>query len=543
MAQEVVVERSNSAASANAPHVEKFTITGTVIDAVSGEPVRKALVQLNGTTRRATFSDNGGRFQFEGVPAGGVSVTAQKPGYFSEQEMARNGVPPLEVGPNAAPTTLKLYPEAVIFGKVTSSDGVPLEHVSITLTHITIRDGQRHWDNQGNTGTDVEGRFRFANLRPGTYFVAVAPHTPQVESLLETDQSPTTGYRGVYYAGAPDMTSATPLQLAAGQQTEADFSLTEVPVYRVSGTISGYQPNQNVGLQIFDSSGVQVPVGVQFSPDNGRFDVRGLPAGTYALKAFSQLTSTQNVRAEVHFSLSSDLHNLHLALAPATTIPVVVNMEAQTTTGRMRRSANQTYSSPPVSARLLGSGPGSNDAFASVEGQPGQQSLIFRNLEPGRYTARFDPGWPWYVASADYGQTNLLSDDLVITAGAPAQEMRITLRNDSAEIGGTVNVPDGTTAPVTIIAVPQAGAKASPRITSFLPPPDKRRAANGNDFGIGMLAPGEYLVFAFDHIDDVEYLSPEGLESYSSRATHITLSPGQRAKVTLELIRTEGGTN
>jgi hypothetical protein len=261
------------------------------------------------------------------------------------------------------------------------------------------------------------------------------------------------------------------------------------------------------------------------------------------LKAFSQLTSTQNVRAEVHFSLSSDLHNLHLALAPATTIPVVVNMEAQTTTGRMRRSANQTYSSPPVSARLLGSGPGSNDAFASVEGQPGQQSLIFRNLEPGRYSARFDPGWPWYVASADYGQTNLLTDDLVITAGAPAQEMRITLRNDSAEIGGTVNVPDGTTAPVTIVAVPQAGAKASPRITSFLPPPDRRRAANGNDFGIGMLAPGEYLVFAFDHIDDVEYLSPEGLESYSSRATRITLSPGQRAKVTLDLIRTEGGTN
>ncbi|HEX8798146.1 MAG TPA: carboxypeptidase-like regulatory domain-containing protein, partial [Terriglobales bacterium] len=51
---------------ATQPPAEKFTVTGTVIDAVSGEPVRKALVQLNVVPRRTAFTDSGGRFQFEG---------------------------------------------------------------------------------------------------------------------------------------------------------------------------------------------------------------------------------------------------------------------------------------------------------------------------------------------------------------------------------------------------------------------------------------------------------------------------------------------
>jgi protocatechuate 3,4-dioxygenase beta subunit len=536
-----VYSTSNTPANAT---TEKFTVTGTVVDAVSGEPIRKALVQMNIMPRRSTFTDSGGRFQFEGVSAGSVSLTAQKPGYFPEPEASRSGVPQFDIGPNTAPLVVKLNPEAVIYGKVTTSDGTPLEHVTITLTHAEIRDGQRRWDNQGSANTDEDGHFRFANLRPGTYYVGAGPYTPQPENLLQIDEVPTTGYRGVYYPGAPDRASASPIQLSAGQQSAVDFSLSEAPVYRVSGVVTGYSPNQGVGLQVLDQSGVQVPVGVEFSPENGRFDVRGLPAGSYVLKANSQLGPNENVRAEVRFSLSQDLHNLHVGLTPAITIPVVVSTESQPSVGRTRRSNSQAFlAGPLVSMRLIASGPPAADAFASVEGQQDQQNLIFRNVDPGRYSARIDPNWPWYVASAQYGQTNLLTDDLVITAGAPAQELHITLRNDSARLTGTVHVPDGMTAPVTVIAVPQGEARTSPRITSFVPPPNRSRAANGDDFGLGLLAPGEYLVFAFDHIDNVEYLNPEVLQNYNSQAAHITLSANQHAQVALELIRTGEDTN
>jgi hypothetical protein len=513
-----------------------------VIDAVSGEPVRRALVQLNVVPRRTAFSDSGGRFQFEGVLAGPVQLSAQKPGYFSEQEVSSVGVRPIDVGPNTAPAVVNLFPESVIYGKVTTSDGTGLEHVTITLTHANIRDGQRHWDSQGSTNTDEDGHYRFANLHPGTYYVGAGSYTPQPDNLLAVDEAPTTGYRGVYYPGTPDRASASPIQLSAGQQSEADFSLNEVPVYRVSGIVTGYIPNQSVGLEVLDQSGVQVPVGVEFSAENGRFDVRGLPAGNYVLKAFSQLAPDQNLRAELPFSLTQDLHNLHLGLSPGITIPVVVTTESQPSVGRTRRGNSQSFlAGPLVSMRLIASGPPATDAFPNVEGQPGEQTLIFRNVDPGRYLARIDPSGQWYVASVEYGQTNLLMDDLVITAGAPAQEMRITLRNDSAELTGIVQVPDGVATPVTIIAIPQSAAKAAPGMMTLVFSQDRR--GGPADFSLGKLAPGEYLVFAFDRIHDIEYSNPEVLQNYSSHAAHITLSANQRAKVALELIHTEEGTN
>jgi hypothetical protein len=48
---------------------------------------------------------------------------------------------------------------------------------------------------------------------------------------------------------------------------------------------------------------------------------------------------------------------------------------------------------------------------------------------------------------------------------------------------------------------------------------------------------------AFDHADKVEYANPEVLQSYLSRATHVTLAAGQQAKVTLDLIRTGDSSN
>jgi len=141
----------------------------------------------------------------------------------------------------------------------------------------------------------------------------------------------------------------------------------------------------------------------------------------------------------------------------------------------------------------------------------------------------------WYVASAEYGQTNLLTDDLVITASGPPLPLTIVLRNDSASLTGSVNVPDGFTSQVTIVAVPERGNKASPGITYWSPTRDK----NGKtpEFLLDSLAPGDYLVFAFSGAEGLEYSNRDVLESYVSQAGHVTLSPGQRAKVSLELIR------
>ena len=512
-----------------------------MVDAVTGEPVRKALVSLNGMQRRSVFSDGGGRFQFDGLSASVVSLSAQKPGYFNEQDMLRGAVPSVEVSPNAPPAVVKLTPESVITGKVTDANGVPLEHVSLSLTYIDIHDGRRRWESKGSANTDEDGLFRFAGLRPGSYYVSAAPFTPVADTTLDGEQPPKFGYAGVYYPGVPDLASALPIQLVAGQQAEANLSLTQVPVYAVSGTINGYEPNQGVGLQVFDQSGVQVPTGVEFSAENGRFDVHSLPAGSYVLKAYSSTGPNQPVRAELRFNLAADLHDLRLALAPAPTVQVVVNQVSNGQSNQAKRARFVPNSAgPPVTVRLIGSAPGTGESYAEFDPASGNQNLVLRNVEPGRYTPVIDARESWYVSSAEYGQTNLLTDDLVVTAGAPAQTLSIELRNDSATLTGTVTVPDGVTTPVTVVAVPDKFVKSSLR--AYYYPPRDQREPNGG-FILDSIAPGDYTIFAFDQADGIEYANPDVLQKYVSQSTHITLSPNQRAKVTLELIRTAEGTN
>ena len=525
---------------------EKYPLTGTVVDAVSGEPIRKALVEVYTNQRRMTFSDGDGRFQLEGIPAGSYSVVAQKPGYFNQQELLRGGAPPIEVGPKAPPAILKLSPEAVVTGKVTTAAGIPLEHVTLNLEYIEIREGRRRWDFKGSAITDEDGHFRFANLKPGTYYLSASPYTPLAETFLESNQPPKTGFPCMYYAGAADLASAAPIQLSAGQQAEANFALNEVTVYALSGTVSGYAPNQGVGIQVFDQSGMQTDRGAQFSPENGRFDIHALAAGNYVIKAFSSLGPNQPVRAELRFHLANDLHNLHLALEPSPSIPVVVRMERQAVpqqpnSSTFRVSGGARESGPPVAVRLVGAGPVIGEAYASFDNPQSPQTLSLRNVEPGRYTAVLDAREGWYIASADYGQTNLLADDLAITSGSPPLPLTIVLRNDSASLAGVVNVPDGYASQVTIVAVPERGSKASPAVTYWYPPRDK--SGPPPEFTLDSLAPGDYLIFAFDHAEGLEYSNRDVLESYASQAVRVTLSPSQRSKVALELIRTSEASN
>ena len=522
---------------------ERFSITGSVIDAVTGEPVRKALVQLDLGRQLTTFSDGDGRFQFENIPAGTYSVSAQKPGYFSQQELLRGAAPAVEVSPSSPSALVKLFPEAVISGKVTNSSGVPIERLTVNLTGIEIRDGRRRLENNRSAITDEDGRYRFANLRPQIYYLSAGPYTPLAETIVDAEERPDFGYPGVYFPGVPDFNSATPLSLSPGQQAEANFSLPEVPVFSVSGTVSGYAPNQGVSLQVFNQSNIADPMGYQFSEENGRFDFHAMPAGQYVLHATSSQGPNQLLLAEARFHLASDLYNLRLVLAPVSEVPVSVRMDAVANRPLPPAIASRIPNEPPpVSVRLVDSSPNAREWYATFDNTPNPRSLVFRNLEPGRYSALLNAQGGWYVASAEYGQSNVLTDDLVIVPGASPSTLNIVLRNDSSSLSGTVRVPEGTSTPATIIAVRDGAPHVSPHLTYYYPPRDKSAAA-APGFVLDGLAPGDYLVFAFDHAETLEYANPDVMRDYTSQATRITLAPGQRGRVALDLIRTGEGTN
>jgi hypothetical protein len=110
--------------------------------------------------------------------------------------------------------------------------------------------------------------------------------------------------------------------------------------------------------------------------------------------------------------------------------------------------------------------------------------------------------------------------------------MEIVLRDDGANLTGTVKPSDGTAAQATVVAVAEPASKIPAKVT---------QASSQSGFTLDGLAPGDYLVYAFDHVEQLEYSNPEAMQPYASQAVHVTLSPNQKTHVVLDLIHTGDG--
>ena len=131
------------------------------------------------------------------------------------------------------------------------------------------------------------------------------------------------------------------------------------------------------------------------------------------------------------------------------------------------------------------------------------------------------------MESANCGDADLLRDTLTVSAGTPTLPMEITLRDDSASLGGTIS-SEGQVAGGAVVLVPER-APRQPSVTVDYA---------GNEFAFGNLAPGDYSVFAINRLDGLEYSDPQALQPYLSKATHVTLQANQMTKVNLELLHT-----
>ena len=179
-----------------------------------------------------------------------------------------------------------------------------------------------------------------------------------------------------------------------------------------------------------------------------------------------------------------------------------------------------------VNVRLSSSAPGlaPQDYYAAAVANAKDHGLVLRDLEPGKYSADITSSYGgWYVASAESGQTDLLSDDLTVLPGAPLQPIEVVLRNDGATLSGTVS-SDGHDESGAVLLLPRHGQ------------PKVEFTHQGNAFQFTRLAPGDYDVLALDRIDGVEYADPESLKPYRVQASHVTLLSNGKSSVTLELI-------
>jgi len=486
-----------------------FTLSGSVVNSVTGEPIPRALVQMFAGGGNSTLTDSDGHFQFDGLAAMQTALTARKPGFFNEQEASQgqgmSALTRITIGPNTSSVVLKLVPEGIISGHVTA-DGEGIENIPVKLVHLRIIDGRRRWEQTGNATTDSDGEFRIASLVPGMYYAAFGPNWGPL-AAVGNPKSRERGYAEVFFPGVPDLASAAPIDLSGGQQFEADISLKAEPLYHVSGAVSGYAAGQGVNLSFVNSAGDTLPFPVQFSRQGSEFQAQ-VTSGSYTLhaEAFSENSSLQ---ANLPVTISADTAGIHLVLEPDVSIPVIVRTEFSSS-----QAAKVVPQNMPVTVQLTSSLPSlaASDYFSSLDAPANPSALALRDVEPGRYAAQVTPNGPFYVQSAQCGGIDLLRDDLTVPAGSRVPPIEVVLRDDGASLTGTVN-SEGQSARGAVFLVPDR----TPRQTKM--------AREQGQFRFTNLAPGDYGVFAADRGADLEYTNSEALSPYLGKAAHVTLPP------------------
>lgn len=491
-----------------------YSLSGTVVNSVTGEPIHRAAVdmfEIGSQGSRVTLTDSAGHFEFDGLAEGQAVVGATKPGFLDAQGNRRKLV---QIGHDVPSVLLKMAPAGVIVGRVTTRDEQPLEDFHLHVMSKQTANGGSTWVDLGSQAqTDEDGNFRIAGLPGGSYYVIVDQNQQTTLSEPGIANARERGYPTIFYPGVSEISAATALELSAGGEMEANFTLAAEPFYRVSGRASSHE---NLTQLVFTRKAGEGEDFAQTVPaQDGKFQTK-LPAGSYAVMGLTD-QGMQLSTSGASLVIGSDSLDIHLALKLPVSIQVEVRTEQSGDTPN--RILPQPGGTPPINMQLMSTAPLHPAVYWW-----GSPSTGIQNVKPGVYSAHINTAGQLWVKSAQCGNVNLLSDDLALADGAQPPPIELTLRDDGATITGTVSpVEEAELATVLLVQVRR-----------------RRNLINVVDsvqgtFQFQGVAPGDYALLALDSADQLEYSNPEILNPYLSNAVHISVQPHGTANVNLSL--------
>jgi len=463
-----------------------------------------------------TLTDSTGAFQFARVAPGDYIVAASKTG-FTEADGHEAG-DEVSLSASREKFTLLLTPLSSIRGRITDSEGEPIEGVTMVVLRSVIQAGRRQNQIVNSVQTNDRGEYRVPLLPAGRYLVKANGQFSQTPYYGENAPSAGTGegFAPMYFGGSRDVAGATVLPLQAGSEARADFSLTLQPGHRIRGRISNLRPHATADLQL--SSGDD-DLGISSSSlelATGRFEIRGVMDGAYNLRAYQENDGGQLLFAERNVVLKGqDLEGVEITLGAASTLK-----------GNLRVEGPPAKSAPMFFATLE-----PQDGFLGLRSQrqwprtglvkDGAFEIL--SVFPGKYWIHFESrvGRDLYVSSARAGDTDLLATpELVVPSGVPP-EMDVVLRTDAGSISATVAAEAAGNGDVMVLLVPESCNR----------PATVAGTGPGNNFGFLGVAPGSYRVHAWKASAQVEFASPAALCALARSGSPVDVKPGEVTSV------------
>jgi hypothetical protein len=570
------------------------SVHGVVVNSVTHEPIGRALV-FSPDNRFATMTDSEGRFSFtfaqaesdknqangsESADASGTSVRvtcgdsscnsvtssissysyrrtnrpdmlmARKPGFLNDHTGTQN----LQSDTTGKEVTIALTPEALVVGRFLLPTTEASDTIQVELYRRQVQEGRAHWFPAGSVSTKSNGEFRFAELSAGTYKLLTLEQLDR-DPLTFDPQGQLYGYPPVYFPNATDFAGAQAIQITAGQIFQADISLVRHAYYPVK-VAAANAPHGGMGI-VVSAQGHRGP-GYSLGFNDHEQTIEGmLPNGNYTLEAAS-FAGPNTASGLLNISVKgAAVEGSRMTMVPNGSISVSVKEEFTVSEDANSRSVN--IEGPPVSDNLRGPRRYLNvrlepaDDFGHERSSsirppsgPEDDSLTIDNVQPGRYWVRASAS-RGFVASVTSGATDLQHHPLVVGLGGSSSPIEITMRDEEAQIDGTIqgaaapfSGPEGTATLAN--GVVSVSADLTSARVYCVPLPDGSGefrevwVAPDGKFGPQPLPPGTYRLLALDHPQpELEYGDPEAMRAYDAKGQLVRLVPGQKEHLQLQL--------
>lgn len=481
------------------------TVQGVALNSASGKPVAGATVQLIGTAAESdasdadiyrTQSDAAGRFRFDLVVPGHYRAIADAQGFtrmMSQGDIAPH-TPRVTVDASAhdQEIVIRMTPASVISGRVADQDGDPLPYVSVEALQYGYQSGKKALRSIATVRTDDRGLYRLFGLAPGRYYVRATLRT-----------AGTSGFSPTFFPGARDVAQASLLDAAPGAELRSiDFMLRPDTLHSIAGKVVDGQTGQAAaGIYVMarTSSDAFANGGPQLKDS---FVIQGLLPGKYVLSTQALSGGAPKTARQLVDLGNADLSGVVLTLTSGVDLSGAVrDFPAEAQKIHFSLQPDEPFGT-------------SASAVLTAKG-----AFTFGNVQPEHYHLLWTLPKGVYVKSIKLGDRVLPDDQLDLT-GAPAP-LAIQLANDGGRVQGIVRNAAGEPVPGAVVTL-----TADPSYDFWSATSD-----DAGQFDIRDIAPGNYLLLAFDDAPQGAPQDADFRKPYEKGALQVQVLPSTQQKI------------
>lgn len=532
---------SSTPAADSSSNDKLCTVGGKVVNSTTGEPLRKAVVELDqhegsGESKElSALTDSVGLFCLQNVEPGSYDLAVHHTGYVRQSYGARQRGAPgavltLAAGQKMNDLLFRLEKTASVEGRVVDQDGDPVQAAEISVATRKTSHGLQEIEPQNTTSTDDRGEFRIWGILPGKYVIAASP--PVMERSTSKGEADHVLQQS-FYPGTPDDSRASVLEIKPGDElTGIDFTLVPraaARTFKIRGHVTcaadvGHDPRVVLMLVPRDNPMMQMQPRASGAadPKTGDFELDNVLPGDYTLTAFAGHGS-QFLRSDQRVTVvASDVDQVNAVITPGADIAARVIRE-----GKSAMGANLENLVLFPSEKASWAWSRNPDAEVQTDG-----TFLWKNVSDGTYRIWLHSDCEaCYLKSADANGVDLLSRGVAVSSGVGPPRLDLVLASDSAVVSGKVSNKDALPAfGATVVMIPAAG---------LLETPDYYASAvtdqNGH-FELRGLRPGHYTAYAFEMPDSDTYSDPEAMKPYEDKGVAFDAGSNDRKTIDLKVI-------